>query len=94
MRASRGIGGVCTGRHMQLPRQGPRMVHTSSAYAPAPCCTLPHPPLPPSLCHPAGVKLWDVSQGEETARPVAEWQHYSKFEAEAEVTQVAMLKVS
>jgi len=40
----------------------------------------------------AGVKLWDVSGGEEAARPLGEWHHLSKFEAEQAVTQVAMLK--
>ncbi len=36
----------------------------------------------------AGAKLLDISSGEEAARPIAEWHHYSKFEQEADVTQV------
>lgn len=41
----------------------------------------------------AGAKLWDISAGEEGARPLAEWHHLSKHEQEADVSQVAMIKV-
>lgn len=42
----------------------------------------------------AGAKLFDVTGGDEAARPLAEWHHYSPFEKEANVTQLALLKVS
>ena len=37
-----------------------------------------------------GVKLWDVSKGEEAARPLADFSHLSKFEAEEDITQVGL----
>jgi hypothetical protein len=36
----------------------------------------------------AGIKLWDISRGEEQARPIMEFNHLSKFEAEEKLTQV------
>ncbi|KAF5842921.1 hypothetical protein DUNSADRAFT_3948 [Dunaliella salina] len=41
----------------------------------------------------AGIKLWDISKGEEQARPLMDYGHISKFEMEQKVTQVALIKV-
>lgn len=67
----------------ELPKEVRCMVVVVSNYGGAGFAPLRH----------AGVKVWDVSGGEEGARPLGEWQHLSKFEAEEAVTQVAMVKV-
>ncbi len=36
----------------------------------------------------AGIKLWDITNGEEGARPLVDFNHISKFEREMEITQV------
>jgi len=36
----------------------------------------------------AGIKLWDISKGEDSARPLVDYAHLSKFEQEQKTTQV------
>lgn len=37
--------------------------------------------------------MYDVTEGEEGAKFVGQWEHFSKFEKEGDVTAVALLKV-